>query len=397
MTKALRWIRERTACAEGLGAIFPPMIYTAVVLRALGVSDDDAEFKEVTRRLDELKITEGNTQRLQPCLSPVWDTALSLIALADCGEDADSAAVEQAISWLEANEIRTSGDWADRTRRVAPGGWCFEYRNDHYPDTDDTSMVLIALARWNRHDHPAAKRAVDWLLALQNNDGGWAAFDRNIDNQVLTQVPFADHNAMLDPSCPDITARVLEALSHYGFHIGHTAVDDAIRFIFKHQDARGCWWGRWGVNYIYGTWQVLVGLAAVGFDTRSQRVRDAVRWLNEAQNSDGGWGETCASYDDPSLAGVGPSTASQTAWALLGLAAAGESDSAAVDAGMRYLLETQCDDGTWAEDQFTGTGFPKVFYLKYHYYPVYFPLMALGRLQKQRPFQVPRFKFQGPS
>ena len=279
--------------------------------------------------------------------------------------------------------MRRPGDWSKSVRGVEPGGWFFEYRNAFYPDTDDTSMVLIALARTGHHltarCRPAIHRALNWLAAMQNTDGGWAAFDRDIDNEILTRVPFADHNAMLDPSCPDITARVLESLSHYGYRVGQRPVDRAIAFILDRQEENGSWFGRWGVNYIYGTWQVLVGLQAIGFDMHSPPVRRAVRWLREVQNADGGWGESCRSYDDPSMAGVGPSTASQTAWALLGLVAAGEAASEEVRAGIEYLIGTQDDDGSWTEAPFTGTGFPKVFYLKYHLYSVYFPLMAIGR------------------
>jgi squalene-hopene/tetraprenyl-beta-curcumene cyclase len=232
--------------------------------------------------------------------------------------------------------------------------------------------------------YPAVRRAVNWLLALQNKDGGWAAFDSGITCELLTQVPFADHNAMLDPSCPDITARVLEALGALGFRVGHPQVDRALMFLQQTQDREGCWIGRWGVNYIYGTWQVLVGLQAVHFDMGLPLVRRAVTWLKKVQQAGGGWGETCQSYDDPSLKGQGTPTASQTSWALLGLMAAGESDSEAVRAGIDYLLATQQTDGSWREDEFTGTGFPKVFYLKYHMYSLYFPLMALARFAKAR-------------
>ncbi|CAN5151024.1 squalene--hopene cyclase [soil metagenome] len=379
LKKAVAWMRERFQQSDGLGAIFPPMIYTAIVLKCLGVPEEDPEFKWAMRQLADLMIPEGDTLRLQPCVSPIWDTALTLIGLADCGQPASSDEVTSAVNWLLAKEVRTPGDWSKTLRHVEPAGWFFEYANAHYPDTDDTSMVLIALARLGQRQHPATQRGVKWLLAMQNRDGGWAAFDRNIDKQILTKVPFADHNAMLDPSCPDITARILESLSHYGYKVGHPAVDKAIAFILQHQEPDGAWWGRWGVNYIYGTWQVLVGLHAVGFDMAQPVVRRAARWLKDVQNSDGGWGETCASYDDKSLAGVGPSTASQTAWALLGLIAAGDAATPAVEAGVQYLMATQAEDGSWPEDAFTGTGFPKVFYLRYHMYPVYFPLMALGR------------------
>lgn len=381
--RAVGWMRERFKDSDGLGAIFPPMIYTCLVLKCLGVPESDPEFRWALKQLDDLQIFEGDTLRLQPCVSPVWDTALSVIAAVDAGERGNSTHLDRAVNWLLQREVRRAGDWSVTVPGVEPGGWAFEYANAFYPDTDDTSMVLIALARTGRHVSPTAQaavhRAVQWLVAMQNSDGGWAAFDRNIDNEILTRVPFADHNAMLDPSCPDITARVLEALSHYGFRVGQGNVDRAIAFIAQRQEANGSWFGRWGVNYIYGTWQVLVGLKAIGYDMTLPMVRRAVRWLKEVQNPDGGWGESCRSYDDPSQAGQGESTASQTAWALLGLLAAGEQQSPEVQAGINYLLATQLSDGTWDEEPFTGTGFPRVFYLKYHMYAHYFPLMALGR------------------
>jgi squalene-hopene/tetraprenyl-beta-curcumene cyclase len=383
--KAVRWVKERTnpAEADGLGAIFPPIVYHAIVLKCLGVAADAPEMREVLKQLDDLCIEEGETLRLQPCKSPVWDTALSLIGAADAGQSGNSEEIRTAVKWLLDREVRQYGDWAKTVRRVEPGGWFFEYRNAHYPDVDDTAMVLIALARTGHATRaaclPAVHRAINWLVAMQNSDGGWGAFDRNIDNEVLTKVPFADHNAMLDPSCPDITARVLEALSHYGFRVGQKPVDRAVKFILARQEDNGSWFGRWGVNYIYGTWQVLVGLAAAGFDMTAPVVRRGVRWLKDVQNPDGGWGESCKSYDDPTTAGGGESTASQTAWAVLGLLAAGESDSPEVRAGVEYLVGTQNAEGAWDEEPFTGTGFPRVFYLKYHMYPVYFPLMAMGR------------------
>lgn len=376
---AVTWIRERLQNSDGLGAIFPPIIYTAIVLKCLGADDSDPEFVRTMRHLEDLMISDGDTLRLQPCLSPVWDTALATIGITDAGQPVESFETAAAVDWLLAKEVRTRGDWAKTIRGVEPGGWFFEYENAFYPDVDDTAMVLIALARTGRRHHAAARRGLNWLMALQNRDGGWAAFDRNICNEVLTKVPFADHNAMLDPSCPDITARVLEAISHYGFTIEHPEVAKAIRFILDRQETNGSWFGRWGVNYLYGTWQVLVGLYAIGYDMSERPVRRAVRWFKDVQNADGGWGETCASYDDPAQAGIGPSTASQTAWALLGLIAAGERDTPEVKAGFEYLLAHQDDNGSWAEDAFTGTGFPKVFYLRYHMYPVYFPLMAIGK------------------
>jgi squalene-hopene/tetraprenyl-beta-curcumene cyclase len=337
-------------------------------------------------QLDDLMIEEDDAIRLQPCFSPIWDTALTLNALADAELPHDNAAIQRGAHWLLAREVRKRGDWSLLNPGVEPGGWFFEYRNAFYPDTDDTAMVLMALSRTGHSDtrqgRPAVERGLRWLLGMQNSDGGWAAFDRNINREVLTRVPFADHNAMLDPSCPDITARVLEALGHYGYGVEHPQVRRALDFLRKTQDERGCWIGRWGVNYIYGTWQVLCGLGSIGFDMQDDMVRRAVAWLQKVQRSSGGWGETCRSYDDPSLAGQGIPTASQTAWALLALIAARESESQAVRSGIEYLIKTQDAEGNWREDLFTGTGFPKVFYLKYHLYRLYFPLMALARYQQ---------------
>ncbi len=389
LKRAASWMREHLQASDGLGAIFPPMIYTVISLRCLGVADDAPEMKWALKQLEDFTIEEDDTVRLQPCFSPVWDTALALNALADAetsGETSAGEAMNQGASWLLEREVRQPGDWSLTNAGLEPGGWFFEYRNAFYPDTDDTAMVLMALAKTGQANtargRPAAERGLRWLLGMQNSDGGWAAFDRDINREVLTRVPFADHNAMLDPSCPDITARVLEALGHYGYGIELPQVSRALEFLRKTQDERGCWIGRWGVNYLYGTWQVLCGLQSIGFDRKDPMVRRAVAWLQKVQQSNGGWGETCRSYDDPSLAGQGTPTASQTAWALLALLAAGEYESESVRAGIDFLLETQGTDGNWTEEPFTGTGFPKVFYLKYHLYRLYFPLMALSRYQK---------------
>jgi squalene-hopene/tetraprenyl-beta-curcumene cyclase len=394
--RAAEWMTTHFADSDGVGAIFPPIVYTIISLHCLGHGPDTPAMRWAVKQLDDLMIEEGDTVRLQPCFSPVWDTALSLNALALAGVPGRHPAVRAAARWLLDREVRWPGDWSLLNPGLEPGGWFFEYANGFYPDTDDTAMVLMALARtgvaWegntaNGHGRsgaerpllPAAERGVRWLLGMQNSDGGWAAFDRDINRELLTKVPFADHNAMLDPSCPDITARVLEALGHYGYRPGQPVVDRALAFIECTQDRRGCWIGRWGVNYLYGTWQVLSGLQAIGYDMRRPAVRRAVAWLKQVQQGGGGWGETCRSYDDPALAGQGEPTASQTAWALLGLLAAGEADSPEASAGIEYLVRTQGPDGNWEEDKFTGTGFPKVFYLKYHMYRLYFPLMALAR------------------
>ena len=384
--KASAWMIEHFNDSDGVGAIFPPIIYTIISLHCLGFAPESDEMRYALAQLDDLMIEEGDTLRVQPCFSPVWDTALSLNALAMAGADASHSAIVKATRWLLDREVRRPGDWSLMNPGVEPGGWYFEYRNGFYPDIDDTAMVLMGLARTGPQlpatAIPATKRGVNWLLHMQNQDGGWAAFDRDINHEILTKVPFADHNAMLDPSCPDITARALEALGQYGIRVGHPQVDRGVEFITRTQDKRGCWIGRCGVNYLYGTWQVLIGLEAAGYDMTQPMVRRAVAWLESAQQENGGWGETCQSYDDPALAGQGEVTASQTAWALLGLIAAGQADSDAVRRGILYLIETQGPDGNWREDQFTGTGFPKVFYLKYHMYRLYFPLMALAQYKR---------------
>ncbi len=386
--QAADWMHAHFADSDGLGAIYPPMIYTVISLRCLGYGDDSPEMAWALKQLDDLMIEADNTLRLQPCFSPVWDTALTLNALADTGLTGAHSAVARGARWLLEREVRRPGDWSTLNPHLEPTGWFFEYRNGFYPDTDDTAMVLVALAKTGHADtedgRPAADRAVKWLLGMQNRNGGWAAFDRDNDREVLTKVPFADHNAMLDPSCPDITARVLEALGNLGYRVGHPQVDHAIAFLRQTQGKPGYWLGRWGVNYIYGTWQVLTGLRSIGFDMHDPMVRRAVAWLMQVQQPGGGWGETCRSYDEPELAGQGTPTASQTAWALLGLLAAGEAQSDAVRGGIGYLLATQSPSGDWQEEQFTGTGFPKVFYLKYHMYSLYFPLMAIARYAKEK-------------
>ncbi len=399
LERATRWMFDHFAESDGVGAIYPPIIYSVICLKCLGYADDSKEMIWALKQLEDLMIHEKDTVRVQPCFSPVWDTAISLNALAMAGMGTDDPELEKAADWLVEREVRRPGDWSLMNPELEPSGWFFEYNNAFYPDTDDTSMVLMGLARSGfafEPDHPklknhaprfhkrtpAAERGVRWMLAMQNQDGGWAAFDRDINREILTKVPFADHNAMLDPSCPDITARVLEALGLFGYGCDHPQVQKALVFLEKTQDPRGCWLGRWGVNYIYGTWQVLVGLESVGYDMQMPMVQKAADWLLKVQQVSGAWGESCESYDDPSTAGKGEPTASQTAWAILGLIAAGEGKSREVRRGIDWLLHHQDVDGGWQEEQFTGTGFPRVFYLKYHLYRIYFPLMALARYRE---------------
>ena len=261
-----------------------------------------------------------------------------------------------------------------------PSGWYFEFNNAYFPDVDDTAMVVMALKRaGSEAARPAVSRGANWILAMQNDDGGWAAFDRTIKRPILEHIPFADHNAIQDPSCPDITGRTLECLGHLGFAARHRAVHKAVKFLQFEQEQEGCWFGRWGVNYIYGTWQVLCGLKTVGVNMKKPWVQKAGRWLKSVQKPDGSFGESADSYEDPGLKGQGPSTASQTAWGAMALMAACGHDDPAVEKAMRWLCDQQLESGVWDESWFTGTGFPRVFYLRYHLYRLYFPLMCLGR------------------
>jgi squalene-hopene/tetraprenyl-beta-curcumene cyclase len=390
LARASAWMIERLSGSEGLSAILPAMSNSIMALRCLGYGNDHPLLAEQLRYIDDLLLREpGGALRMQPCVSPVWDTLQVCHALLEAGVPGDTAELRRAASWLLTKQTRASGDWAHKCP-VPPGGWYFEARNEPYPDVDDTCMALMVLRRARAHEAPevqasAIERGLAWMLAMQNDDGGWAAFDRGNDKEWLTFVPFADHNAMIDPSTADITARVLECLGHFpGYDREHPVVRRAVKFLRASQHNDGSWYGRWGVNYLYGTWQVLRGLSAIGEDMNHPTVRRAVRWLLARQNADGGWGESIASYDEPSQKGRGRSTPSQTAWALMGLLAAGASDEQALHRGVRYLLDRQDADGTWQQPDWTGTGFPRVFYLNYHAYRHYFPLMALGQYRAAR-------------
>jgi squalene-hopene/tetraprenyl-beta-curcumene cyclase len=385
---AERWLLEHLDGSEGLGAIFPPMVYILIVFCALGYPDDHPRVKLAHQHLKELFIEEGDAIRIQPCHSPVWDTGLALHALAETGIDPASPPIRSAVAWLLEKECRDGdrGDWLRNCPNADPAaasGWFFEFANPHYPDVDDTAMATLSLARLGAAEGAAAKqRGLQWLLAMQNDDGGWAAFDRTRSRPILERIPFADHNAMQDPSCPDITGRVLESLGHCGLTSEHPAVRRGIRFLSQEQDPCGAWWGRWGVNYVYGSWQVLVGLRSVGLDMTAPPARAAADWLRSCQKPDGSWGETASSYDQPALKGTGETTASQTAWGTMGLLAAAGPADPAVQRGINWLLNHQSPDGAWEESFYTGTGFPRVFYLKYHLYRLYFPLMALARYKR---------------
>jgi squalene-hopene/tetraprenyl-beta-curcumene cyclase len=379
--EAERWILERTRYTEGLGAIYPAMMYFIMALDALDYAPDHPDRVEAIRHFESLLIETDERFMFQPCVSPIWDTAICAFALGEAGLAGD-ARLERTADWLVSKEVRRKGDWSVKRPNTEPSGWAFEFANEFYPDIDDTAMVLLALmhAKGTNSAAQAAteKRAINWLLDMHSDDGGWAAFDVDNNWAVLNRVPFADHNAMLDPTCPDITGRVTECLCRRGM-ADHDAVKRSVQYLLDSQEKNGSWYGRWGVNYIYGSFLAMRGLAASGAPGAKGAIQRAARWLCSVQNSDGGWGESCASYACDHFVPA-PSSASQTAWAILGLRAAGEANSAAVRRGVRFLLDNQRPDGSWPESATTGTGFPNVFYLTYCMYRDYFPLLALAGL-----------------
>ena len=396
------WLLARFEMSDGLGAIYPAMLNAIVALRYLGYSADDPQ---VIRAMDEFEklgidCPEGTpeyptpTFRMQPCFSPVWDTAQVLSTLGEAGVSRTDPRLLKAADWLLSKEVRHKGDWAEKVKNVEPGGWYFEFNNEFYPDVDDTGEVLLGLKAVanprERYQYEVEQRAINWVMAMQCKNGGWAAFDKDNTKKIFQYVPFADHNAMLDPPTVDITGRILEMLAAYGYTRTDKRVEEAIKFIYKEQEPDGSWFGRWGVNYLYGTFLVLRGLQAMDVSYLEVPVQQAAEWIRMVQNPDGGWGETCGTYDDPDQRGVGPSTPSQTAWALLGLLAANDTRSDSVAKGIRWLIEKQHEGGDWdelmpgrnGESYYTGTGFPRVFYLGYHLYKQYFPLLALTTYRK---------------
>ncbi len=382
ITSCYKWMTERMKGEGGLGAIYPAMANSVVALRLMGHPDGDPLYEQAIKSIEDLEVElDPDTMYLQPCVSPVWDTPITMNALFECGLPADHRAFRQAAEWLFKKQTSTRGDWKVRVPDADPGGWYFQFENEFYPDNDDTSMVLLALLKVKTGDDERKMRritaAYEWLLKMQGSDGGWGAFDKDNNKLILNNIPFADHGALLDPSTEDLTGRALEIMGLMGLDLSYPPAKAAYDFILRTQCADGSWFGRWGVNYIYGTWSVLAGLRLIGEDMDKEYVRKAVRWLKSRQHEDGGWGESCDTYRDP-LGEDWPSTASQTAWALIGLMAAGEAGSPEVKKGVEYLVGTQNADGYWDEDDFTGTGFPRVFYLRYHMYCKYFPLWALS-------------------
>jgi squalene-hopene/tetraprenyl-beta-curcumene cyclase len=393
LDRAEAWVLERLERSDGLGAIFPPIINTILALRCRGYAADHPLVAGQVEELLALEVEDEETVHLQPCFSPVWDTALAMVALSDSGLPADDPRLQRAAGWLLDREARVTGDWQRRIPKTPPGGWYFEYENEFYPDTDDTAEVLAALApvrfadeREEKRRLGAIERGTAWQLAMQNPDGGWPAFDRECDNEVLTFIPFADHNAMIDPSCDDITGRTLEAFDRLAVGRDSTSVRRAAEWLVSRQEPDGTWYGRWGCNYLYGTFLALRGLSRAGCDLSEERFQRAGSWLRRHQNEDGGWGELPRSYDEPGRKGIGPSTPSQTAWALLGLFALGDYTSQSARRGQEYLLRNQRYDGSWKDEHWTGTGFPKVFYLRYHLYATYFPLWALSIYEREAGF-----------
>lgn len=378
--KAIAWVKERLNGEDGLGAIYPAMANSVMMYHALGYPKDHADFSIARSSVDKLVVDKPETTYCQPCLSPVWDTALSAHAVMEVGLDRSFA--EKACDWLvERQVLDVRGDYAFWRPEARPGGWAFQYANPHYPDLDDTAVVVMAMDRLD-HDRyrKSIDRAVEWVLGLQSKNGGWAAFDADNTYHYLNYIPFADHGALLDPPSADVTARCLSMLSQLGYKKDHSSVVAALAYLRREQEKEGCWFGRWGTNYIYGTWSVLCALNAIGVDHQDPMIRRAVAWLYEKQQADGGWGESGASYwgDQPKGEGA-MSTPSQTAWALLALMAAGEIESSSVQKGVEHLIQTQKKDGTWEEDTYTAVGFPRVFYLSYHGYKAFFPLWALSR------------------
>jgi squalene-hopene/tetraprenyl-beta-curcumene cyclase len=376
------WLEERLSVPGGLGGIYPAMANSVLALQVLGYPDDHPLILGQLKEIEALVVERDDETSVQPCPSPVWDTSLAVNALIESDLAADHPALVRAVEWMMAKQVALPGDWQVKRPHVQPGGWAFQYDNPFYPDLDDTAMVLMGLEKVKGIDPDrtrlAKEQGLGWFLGMQNQDGGWASFDADNNRLYLNNIPFADHGALLDPSTEDLTGRGLELLGTLGYGLDFEPADRALDFIRHSQRHDGPWYGRWGVNYIYGTWSVLRGLGAIGVDPRHEFVQRAVRWLLRRQNGDGGWGETCDSYTRPELAGRGASIPSQTAWALLGLFAAGHTSGPAVESGIAYLLRMQQPDGSWQDAFWNGTGFPRVFYLKYHLYAGYFPLWALG-------------------
>lgn len=383
LKKAEAWILSHQEKEGDFGGIQPAMLNSLLALHFLGYAKDHPAMVTGMEAVDRFLIDRDDHTLMQACVSPLWDTAIACNALLDSGVPADDPALIKAGEWILKKQVENPGDWSVKNPHTQPGGWAFEFYNELYPDTDDTAEILIALDRIaipdHRWKHKESQRALTWLLSMQSKNGGWGAFDQDNDKEILNEIPFADHKALLDPPTVDVSSRILWCLGRLGFKRDHPTVLKALRFVKSNQEPDGCWWGRWGVNYIYGTFLALNGQLFMGEDMKRPFILKALAWLENCQSDDGGWGETCESYQKPELRGQGVSTASQTAWAILGLVAGGKANSPATKKGVEFLLKSQNQEGTWFEAEFTGTGFPIHFFIKYHMYQHFFPLMALSR------------------
>jgi squalene-hopene/tetraprenyl-beta-curcumene cyclase len=382
--RCIDWIIARQEADGCWGGIQPPWVYSIMALHLMGYGLDNPIVKKAIDGLEGFTIREDGMRRLEACQSPVWDTVLTMTALEDAGLAPDDEALTKAAQWILDEEIKQPGDWQVRRPHTAPGGWAFEFQNDNYADTDDTAEVVLALRRLDLKERTpenraAIRRGLRWLEGMQCKDGGWGAFDADNTRELINKLPFCDFGAVIDPPSADVTAHIVEAFAAEGL-AAETACRRGVIWLLRNQEPDGSWFGRWGANYLYGTGAVVPALIAAGVKPGKPQIRKAVAWLESVQNEDGGWGEDLRSYDDPGgWSGKGASTASQTAWALLALLAAGERDSKATERGLRWLARTQRPDGTWDEPYFTGTGFPRDFYLNYHLYRLAFPVSALGR------------------
>jgi squalene-hopene/tetraprenyl-beta-curcumene cyclase len=399
LREAKAWMLAHMERSEGLAAIYPAMMNSIFALMALGHGPDDPITSREIREFSRFEMEDAETIRMQPCVSPVWDTCIAMVSLEEAGLPCDHPALVKAADWMLSKQVLGPGDWQFKNKDAEPGGWAFEFRNDFFPDVDDTAFVLMALQRVKHPDpkrmETAIRLGLQWLLSMQNKDGGWGAFDRDNDRQLLCNIPFADHNAMIDPSTADVTARVIECLGRFGWPAEHPAIQRGVKFLLKDQCEDGSWFGRWGVNYVYGTSGALRALETVSL-TAKEFCQRAVSWLRAVQKADGSFGESLWSYTDPATKGQGNSTASQTAWGLIGLLAGAASNDPSIQKAVAYLVHQQNSDGSWSEAEFTGTGFPGVFYLKYHLYRNSFPLYALARFrtQVQGPHEYCAMKFQ---
>ncbi len=386
LRKAEKWILDHQDESGDWGGIFPAMAYSIMALRSLGYDNEFPAIKKGFEAIERFHIETDEYIHQQSCVSPVWDTGWSLLALRESGISGNHPSLVKAAGWLYDRQASSDGDWKIKNPQAQPGGWSFEYFNKFYPDTDDTGLIILSLKDVQAPDgvdkSQRIRKALQWLLSMQNTDGGWGAFDKDVNNPIYNKILFNDFKTMLDPSCPDITGRVIELLAKLGYDKNFEPVRNAISYLKREQHPDGPWFGRWGVNYMYGTWAVLVGLAGIGVDRNEKYVARAINWLFDIQNEDGGWGEHCHSYKSPQYVGRGISTPSQTSWALLSLISYGFAGDARVQKGIDFLIDRQLPSGTWEEKEFTGTGFPNAFYIRYHLYRHYFPLLTLANFKK---------------